>query len=390
MRDWLVLRQLMWREVYARRKAYAAITGILVVIVVGASTFASTRTQEPDQFTIVHSIDLAEDFEQILLSYLAPDTGVTLERLPDRAAVDAALEADEANVGIVGPLQTRWGPNSPIGLENAVVAALQNVHIREEADRLGLSPDDLEGLLAGVWGSDVLGAESQASEVMSVLSVILSFVAIIAYGQWVAYGVMEEKNNRIIEIILGASRPQQILWAKILSIGSLGLSQFILVVGLGLGITLSLGEFDLPTVTVGFGVWLIVWFVLGFGFYAAIFAAAGSLAENSADASNSIGPIAIVPGLGYAFGLIMLSEPSPSIALQVMSWLPPWSPLLVPAMLARGWMSPLQGVASALVVVAAIWMVVRLAARIYAGGVSQSSRTLGWREAFRAGSDLLR
>lgn len=390
MRDWLVLRQLMWREVYARRKAYAAITGILVVIVVGASTFASTRTEEPDQFTIVHSIDLAEDFEQILLSYLAPDTGVTLERLPDRAAVDAALEADEANVGIVGPLQTRWGPNSPIGLENAVVAALQNVHIREEADRLGLSPDDLEGLLAGVWGSDVLGAESQASEVMSVLSVILSFVAIIAYGQWVAYGVMEEKNNRIIEIILGASRPQQILWAKILSIGSLGLSQFILVVGLGLGITLSLGEFDLPTVTVGFGVWLIVWFVLGFGFYAAIFAAAGSLAENSADASNSIGPIAIVPGLGYAFGLIMLSEPSPSVALQVMSWLPPWSPLLVPAMLARGWMSPLQGVASALVVVAAIWMVVRLAARIYAGGVSQSSRTLGWREAFRAGSDLLR
>jgi ABC-2 type transport system permease protein len=390
MRDWLVLRQLMWREVYARRKAYAAITGILVVIVVGASTFASTRTEEPDQFTIVHSIDLAEDFEQILLSYLAPDTGVTLERLPDPAAVDAALEADEANVGIVGPLQTRWGPNSPIGLENAVVAALQNVHIREEADRLGLSPDDLEGLLAGVWGSDVLGAESQASEVMSVLSVILSFVAIIAYGQWVAYGVMEEKNNRIIEIILGASRPQQILWAKILSIGSLGLSQFILVVGLGLGITLSLGEFDLPTVTVGFGVWLIVWFVLGFGFYAAIFAAAGSLAENSADASNSIGPIAIVPGLGYAFGLIMLSEPSPGIALQVMSWLPPWSPLLVPAMLARGWMSPLQGVASALVVVAAIWMVVRLAARIYAGGVSQSSRTLGWREAFRAGSDLLR
>jgi ABC-2 type transport system permease protein len=241
-----------------------------------------------------------------------------------------------------------------------------------------------------LWGSDVLGAESQASEVMSVLSVILSFVAIIAYGQWVAYGVMEEKNNRIIEIILGASRPQQILWAKILSIGSLGLSQFILVVGLGLGITLSLGEFDLPTVTVGFGVWLIVWFVLGFGFYAAIFAAAGSLAENSADASNSIGPIAIVPGLGYAFGLIMLSEPSPSIALQVMSWLPPWSPLLVPAMLARGWMSPLQGVASALVVAAAIWMVVRLAARIYAGGVSQSSRTLGWREAFRAGSDLLR
>ncbi|UCG41436.1 MAG: hypothetical protein JSV07_04060, partial [Acidimicrobiia bacterium] len=61
MRDWLVLRQLMWREVYARRKAYAAITGILVVIVVGASTFASTRTEEPDQFTIVHSIDLAED-----------------------------------------------------------------------------------------------------------------------------------------------------------------------------------------------------------------------------------------------------------------------------------------------------------------------------------------
>ncbi len=390
MRDWLVLRQLMWREIYARRKAYAAITGILVVIVAGASTFASTRTEEPDDFTIVHSIELSEDFEQILLTFLAPGTKVTLERLPDRAAVDQALEADEAQVGIVGPLEARWGPNSPFGLENAVITTLQNVHIRAEADRLGLSPDELSGLLAGVSASDVLEDDSEASEVMSVLSVILSFVAIIAYGQWVAYGVMEEKNNRIIEIILGASRPQQILWAKILSIGSLGLSQFILVVALGLGITLGLGEFELPTVTVGFGVWLVVWFVLGFGFYAAIFAAAGSLAENSADASNSIGPIAMIPGLGYAFGLTMLAGGTPSVALQVMSWLPPWAPLLVPAMLARGWMTPLQGIASALLVAVAIWFVVRLAARIYAGGVSQSTRSLGWREAFRAGSDLLR
>lgn len=390
MRDWLVLRQLMWREVYARRKAYATITGILVVIVVGASTFASTRTEEPDEFTIVHSIDLSEGFEPILLSYLAPGTVVTFERLPDRDAVDDVLEENEANVGIVGPLETRWGPRSPIGLENAVVAALQNVHIRAEADRLGLTPGELGGLLAGVSGSDVLGDESEASEVMAVMSVILSFVAIIAYGQWVAYGVMEEKNNRIIEIILGASRPQQILWAKILSIGSLGLSQFILVVGLGLGITLGLGEFELPTVTVGFGIWLILWFILGFGFYAAVFAAAGSLVENSADASNSIGPIAMIPGLGYAFGIIMLSQPTPSIALQVLTWLPPWSPLLVPAMLSRGWMSPLQGVAAAVLVMAAIWFVVRLSARIYAGGVSQSTRSLGWREAFRAGSDLLR
>lgn len=390
MRDRAVLRQLMWREVYARRRTYAAITAALVLVVAGASVLASTRTAAPDDFTVVHSIDLADDFEELLLPYLAPGTRVTLERLPGRVAVDEVLAADGAEVGIVGPLEARWGPSAPAGLRNATVAALQHAHIRSEADRLGLTPAELGGLLAEVSGSDVLDDDSEAAEILSAISVVLSFVAIIAYGQWVAYGVMEEKNNRIIEIILGATRPQQVLWAKILSIGALGLSQFVIVVALGLGITIGLGEFALPPITVGFAGWLVLWFVLGFGFYAAIFAAAGSLAESSTDASNSIGPIAIIPGLGYMFALSMLTDPTPTLLLEVLSYLPPWAPLVVPAMIARGWMDPTMAAGSAVLVAVSTWFVVRLAARIYAGGVTQSSRSLGWREAFRAGNDLLR
>ncbi len=389
MSEWTILRQLAWREIYSRRKVFA-ITTVFLAIVVSAAMFVLLREVESaDQFTILHSIDLPRGFETTLTGMLNEGTELTFVRHPDTDSVRRALEEDEAEAGIIGPLEALWGSEAPFDLKNPIIGALTASNLQRTADDLGLSPDDLTGLLATARGEDVGAEVNTEDEVVAVFTVILLFMAIITYGQWVSYGVVEEKGNRIIELILATSNPIQILWAKILSIGALGLAQLVLIISISLGLGLAWEEIPLPEVAASTGAWMVLWFILGFGFYAALFASAGALASNSQEASNSVGPMAIVPGVGYMVAIPMMNQATPNLALQIMAFFPPWSPLLVPAMLARGWMSPLIAGVAALVVAATVWLVVRLAARIYAGGVTQSTKTVGWREAFRSGSDLL-
>lgn len=390
MGEWRIVRQLAWREIYSRRKIFAITTALLLLVVTGVIMFVVSQADEPDEFTILHSIDLPAGFTDNLTARLADGTSLEFERLDGGAAVRAALEVDEGDAGIVGPLEALWAPGASFGLRNAVLATLTATNLQRTAKDLGLAPEELAGLLATAEGQNVQGDDDVETEALAAVTVILSFMAIITYGQWVAYGVVEEKSSRIIEIILGTASPRQVLWAKIISIGSLGLVQFLLLIGLSLGLGLSREEIPLPDVAVGTGAWLILWFILGYGLYAALYASAGSLASNSQEAATSIGPMVFVPMIGYLMALPMLSQATPSLTLKVLAFLPPWSPLIVPAMLARGWISPLLAGSSALIVAVTVWLVVRLAARIYAGGVSQSTKTVGWREAFRSGSDLLR
>ncbi len=147
------------------------------------------------------------------------------------------------------------------------------------------------------------------------MCVIISFVAIITYGQWVSYGVVEEKGNRIIETILATTKPSQILWAKILSIGSLGLVQFLLIIGISVGLGKAMDEIALPDIAAATGAWFVLWFILGYGLYAALFASAGSLASSSQEASNTVTPIVIVPMIGYFAAIpdARPGDPSPGV-----------------------------------------------------------------------------
>lgn len=390
MGEWKIVRQLAWREIYSRRKIFTITTSLLVVIVAAGMIFALGAAEDPDEFTILHSVDLPAGFTGTLTNMLEEGTVLEFERADDADSMRAALEEGEGEVGITGPLEALWGPGAPFGLRNAVLTALTATSLEQTAGELGLSPGELSGLLATADGENVKGEEDIEGEILASMAVVLSFMAIVTYGQWVAYGVVEEKNNRIIEIILGTASPHQVLWAKIISIGSLGLVQFVVLIGLTLGLGIGLVEVPIPEVAVSTGAWLILWFILGYGFYAALFASAGSLASNSQEASNSVAPLVIIPMTGYFMALPMLSEPTPSLGLKILAFLPPWSPLIIPGMLARGWISPLLASAAAVLVAFSVWLVVRLAARIYAGGVSESTKTVGWREAFRAGSDLLK
>jgi len=87
--------------------------------------------------------------------------------------------------------------------------------------------------------------------------VIVLFVVISSYGQWVLTGVLEEKANRVVELVVAAVPVRRLLAGKVAGIGLLGLIQMLLLVGIGLGAGVSLGLFEMPRTALATAVWAV-------------------------------------------------------------------------------------------------------------------------------------
>ena len=207
------------------------------------------------------------------------------------------------------------------------------------------------------------------------------------YGQWVITGVLEEKNSRVVELILSAVRPRHLLAGKVIGIGLLGFAQLVLIAGLA-AVMLAAGVFDAPT-GLGLSVALIIpWFALGFALYAVAYAAAGALASRQQDA-NSAG-IAVTYTLLASFmaGYVALASDLNGLLANLLTIFPVTAPLVLPP---RSILTgvPLWEHALAIVfVLATIYALVRLAGRIYARGLLHAGPRLsirtGWTLARRS------
>ena len=131
-------------------------------------------------------------------------------------------------------------------------------------------------------------------------------MSLAVYGQWVVTGVVEEKNNRVVELILSTVRPRHLLAGKVIGIGLLGLAQLALIAGLA-AVLLAAGVFDAPAALGGSLALVIPWFALGFALYAVAYAAAGALASRQQNAETAGQPVTYTILAAYFAGYVALS-----------------------------------------------------------------------------------
>jgi ABC-2 type transport system permease protein len=122
------------------------------------------------------------------------------------------------------------------------------------------------------------------------------------------------------------------------------------------------------------------WFVLGFAFYASLFAMAGAVASRVEELQNTTAPITFVLMGGYLAAIFAAGDPGGTLA-RVTSYLPPAAPMVMPIRMAAGEAAPWELVASVAVVLASVAVVVRIAGRVYAGGALRTRRRVKLREA---------
>ena len=395
MSDWSVFWLAVQRDLRAWRKPFLISSAVIVIGVTALMAFI-TLVQDEDEPTVFAiglvgetSSSLTADMEDLF----GPDAEASFVSLPNVAAAEEALTDGGIGVAVVGADTMMVGPTTSDWLADTTYLALVGEITAERAEELGLSAAEVARLAdPGVRVNVVaeVDQDGEANEVVATIALIVMFMAILAYGQWIGYAVVEEKANRVVELLLGAVRPHHLMAAKVVSIGALGLTQVGLLGAVVLTFGLVTDRIDVPEVAGWAVFWVLVWFILGYALYGCMYAAGGSLASNTQEAGSTFGPLSLILGVGYMGGLISLSATTDSPVLRVFSFIPLWAPLTMPARIVRGWAEWWEVGLSLALMVGATYGLVRFAGRVYVGGVSRATSRLGWREAWRSSRDVVR
>jgi ABC-2 type transport system permease protein len=225
-------------------------------------------------------------------------------------------------------------------------------------------------------------ASRDAATIVAIAASMLLLTSLAVYGQWVISGVVEERSNRVVELILSVVRPRDLLAGKVIGIGLLGLAQLTLVAGLAAGLLMA-GVFDAPS-GLGASLALVVpWFALGYGLYAVAYAAAGALAsrQQSADAAGQ--PVTYTLVAAYFAGYVAVSADAHGLLANVLTVFPVTAPLVLPARSALVGVPIWEHVLAVVLVIATIYALVRFAGRVYAHGLLQAGPPPGFRAAWR-------
>lgn len=223
---------------------------------------------------------------------------------------------------------------------------------------------------------------SDAATAVAYIGSLLLLTSLAIYGQWVLAGVVEEKNNRVVELILSTVRARHLLAGKVIGIGLLGLAQLALVAGLA-STLLAAGVFDAPTTLGGSLALVVPWFALGFVLYAVAYAAAGALASRQQDANSAGQTVTYTLLAAYFVGYIALSADTDGILANVLTVFPLTAPLVLPARSALVGVPLWEHALALMLVLGTINMLVRLAGRVYAQGLLHSGPRLRARTAWR-------
>ena len=188
----------------------------------------------------------------------------------------------------------------------------------------------------------------------------------------------------LVEVILSTVTARQLLAGKVMGIGVVAMFQLLLTVGAALAAVLLTGFVELPQAAWP-AIWAVLgWFVIGFTFYAALFAVAGSLVSlRQEELQNVTTPLTMVVLVGFFLAFAALEDPSSTLA-RVASFIPPVAPMVMPARITLGEVGPLEVVASVVVCVGSIAILIPLAARLYRGAILRTGARVRISEAWRA------
>ncbi|MDH4112012.1 MAG: ABC transporter permease [Actinomycetota bacterium] len=217
------------------------------------------------------------------------------------------------------------------------------------------------------------------------IAVLLAYGQLFGYGVWVATGVIEEKASRVVEILLSAIRPRQLLAGKIAGIGLLGIVQLVAVAAFAIGLASVTGALELPATAVGITFVVLAWFVMGFAFYAGLFAVSGSLVSRMEELQNVLVPVNLVIIVSFLMSLEALQDPDAPVPV-IASLLPFSSALAMPVRIAMGSATAPQIALSIALLIAGTAALIPLSARLYAGAVLKTGTRVKLRVAWRSAS----
>jgi ABC-2 type transport system permease protein len=217
---------------------------------------------------------------------------------------------------------------------------------------------------------------------LAFFAILILYGQLLTYGFWVATGVVEEKSSRVIEILLSTIRPRDLLAGKVLGLGLLGLGQLLIISLFGLIVAAASGSLDVDGDLLVAVALALVWFVLGYAFYACAYAVAGAMVPRQEEIQSSTTPLTMLILISLFIGFGVQDDPDGALA-HVTAFIPPIAPVTMPARIILGAAPAWEIAASAALMIVATLALIPFAGRIYAAVVLRTGSAVKLREAVR-------
>jgi ABC-2 type transport system permease protein len=320
-----------------------------------------------------------------------PDSGIPQTRLklssaPDVDAAQAAVQAGTAEVALVpagGAVQLVADRSVPDDVSELVSRAVAEQRVQSALAGTNADPARVERALSDQAPAQRLLNENAAQQglaiVLGFVFTSLFFLTVFSFGMSIAQSVVEEKQSRIVELLVSAVPVRVLLMGKVLGNTALALGQIVLLIAVGLAGASIAGQSEIVTLLLRTSGWFTAFFVLGFVMLACLWAAAGALASRQEDLQSTTLPLQVLVMVPF-FASIYIVEPGRW--LTILSYVPFTAPLVMPRRLALGDASALEALVSAGIVVLTAAVIVTIGARLYAGGLLRTQAKAGWRDAW--------
>jgi ABC-2 type transport system permease protein len=293
------------------------------------------------------------------------------------------------------------GDNASSQMAQAILGGVVKDAVRlQRGLRAGIKEDTLATLFAPAnftskhTTGETEGTSGIAAALIANILAFVLYMVIVLYGVAVMRSVVTEKTSRVMEMLVAAVKPRALMAGKILGVGGAGLIQITVWLGMG-AFTLAyrdtiLGWFGvpgtggsaLPPFELAEIVVVLLYFVLGFFFYSAMYAAVGAMVSSEQDTQQVQLPVTMLLVIGIVCLQVVSNAPRGSSAA-IMSNVPFWSPILMPMRYMLGGASLVEVAISLAILVVSTILVVRAAAKIYRVGVLMYGKRPGVRELIR-------
>jgi len=391
---WLVAR----REIIERGRSRGFVLSVaFTTLLVIGSILLPTVLFRDDGITPVGVVDPAPAglTEALVATGTQFGSEIEVSAFPDADAAATALEADAVDAvvsvppDLSGPGTIQFADEADDALAQLVSQAVIGLRVQAVLAEAGVDPVALAAAqdAPAVDALDPREEGDEARFLIANIGAVLILIGIFSFGFTVLTGVVEEKQSRVVEVVLSTVRARDLLMGKVLGIGILGLVQLLVFVLAGLAAVTLSGGVELPATTPGAVLLLTVWFILGYALYSTALGFLGALASRMEEASNASTPVTTIAMVSYFVAIFaVVNDPSGIVAV-VATFIPPAAPFVVPLRAAFDAITPIELVLSIAVTVVAIWGLFVVGARVYAGAVLQTAGRMKIRDAWRSAGE---
>lgn len=352
---WLVAQREIGARLHSRPFLISTAFLILLVVagVVASVVMAGTAVQG-------YQVAVTPDAEQ----YVQQVPGLTTTAVPSREAAEQLLKDGTVQAAVLAD------PDSRAGLRLLGDTAV---------------PGELVGLLSSAPQVELLnppppGPDTSTRYLVSLFFGLMFLMAASMFGSMIAQSVVEEKQTRIVEILLAAIPDRALLAGKVIGNTLLAVAQIVVLALIGLGGLAAVGQ---TTAILALGtpfVWFTVFFLFGFVLLAALYSAAGALVSRQEDVAATTFPLMLLVMAPYFLVVFLNDNP---VALALLSYVPFSAPVAMPSRLYFGEAATWEPLVSLGLLVVTCLGAIWVGARVYSHGLLRMGARVKLGEALR-------